>query len=331
MTSRLVVPFVRQIVGAGLALGASLAMRPGAAVAEEYPVRPIRLVVPYPAGGANDIFARLIGDKLNASLGKPVVIENRSGASTMIGSAFVAKAPPDGYTLLLNNSTLGTTTILYKKVPYNLDDFTFIAPVASSGILLTITPKLAVRSLADLIAMAKAQPGKLNYAASGPGGATHLISEHFNRMFGLRTIGIEYRGSSPLMGDLLAGQVQFYFEPVNGALDLIKSGQLHALAVTSPERLAAAPGVPTFKELGYPAMTATLIYGIFGPAHLPPAIVDRLNQAIGAAVRSPEATARLVAEGDVPMTAPPGRFATEFRDNLAFWAGVIRPLNLDLD
>ncbi len=303
----------------------------GPAAAQDYPVRPIRLVVPYPAGGANDIFARLIGDKLNAALGKPVVIENRSGASTMIGSAFVAKAPPDGYTLLLNNSTLGTTTILYKKVPYKLDDFTFVAPVAGSGILLTITPKLAVGSLADLVALAKAEPGKLNYAASGPGGATHLISEHFNRMFGLRTVGIEYRGSSPLMSDLLGGQVQFYFEPVNGALDLIKSGQLHALAVTSPERLTAAPDVPTFKDLGYPAMTATLIYGIFGPAHLPPGIVARLNQAIAAAVRSPEVTARLVAEGDVPMTASPSRFAAEFRDNLAFWAGVIRPLDLDLD
>lgn len=314
-----------------IAAAVCLVMLAGSAVAEEYPARPIRLIVPYPAGGANDIFGRLVGQKLTDALGKPVVIDNRSGASTMIGSAFVAKAPPDGYTLLLNNSTLGTTTILYKKVPYTLDDFSFIAPVATSGILLTVGPKMPWHSVADLVAAAKASPGKLNYAASGPGGATHLISEQFNRLFELRTIGVEYRGSSPLMTDLFAGQVQFYFMPVNGSLDLVRSGQLRALALTSDERLAAAPEVPTFKDLGHPEMTATIMYGIFGPAHLPKAIVERLNRAIAEAVQSPEVKARLVSEGDVPMVASPDQFAAQFRRNVAFWGEVIKPLNLDLD
>ena len=303
----------------------------GGAGAEDYPARPIHLIVPYPAGGANDIFARLIGQKLNDSLGKPVVIENRAGASTMIASGFVAKAAPDGYTLLLNNSTLGITTILYKTVPYKLDDFTFIAPVANSPIVLVVTQSSPLHSLTDLVAAAKAAPGKLNYAATGPGGATHLISEHFNRIFGVRTVEVDYRGAAPLMTDLLGGQVEFYFEPVNGSMEPITSGQLRALAVTSEVRLPAAPGVPTFKELGTPAMTATIAYGIFGPAHLPGDIVAKLNSAIGAAVRSPDVNARFVAEGDVPMTAMPAAFAAQFRANVGFWADVIKPLNLRLD
>jgi tripartite-type tricarboxylate transporter receptor subunit TctC len=312
-------------------VAAVLAVLAGGAAAEDYPVRPIHLIVPYPAGGANDIFARLIGQKLNDSLGKPVVIENRAGASTMIASGFVAKAAPDGYTLLLNNSTLGITTILYKTVPYKLDDFTFIAPVANSPIVLVVTQSSPVHSLKDLVVAAKAAPGKLNYAATGPGGATHLISEHFNRIFGVRTVEVDYRGAAPLMTDLLGGQVEFYFEPVNGSMEPITSGQLRALAVTSDVRLPAAPDVPTFKELGDPAMTATIAYGIFGPAHLPDDIVARLNSAIGAAVQSPDVNARFVAEGDVPITAAPAEFAAQFRANVGFWADVIRPLNLSLD
>jgi tripartite-type tricarboxylate transporter receptor subunit TctC len=303
----------------------------GAAHADDYPSKPIRLIVPYPSGGANDIFARLIGQKLTASLGKPVVIENRGGASTMLGGDLVAKAPPDGYTLLLNNSTLGTTTVLYKKVPYRLDDFAFIAPIAKTGILLTVNPKFPAHSLADLVAAAKASPGKLNYASSGRGGATHLITEHFNRLFDLKTTGVEYRGSSPLMTDLLAGQVQFYFYPVNGSMEQIHSGQLRALAVTSDERLTAAPDIPTFKELGYPAMGATIIYGIYGPAALPKPIVATLNRAITDAVNAADVKQRLVEEGDVPMTATPEEFAAQFRQNLAFWGGVIKPLGLELD
>jgi tripartite-type tricarboxylate transporter receptor subunit TctC len=314
-----------------IVLAVALMLFSGGAAAEDYPARPIRLVVPYPAGGANDIFARLIGQKLTDSLGKPVVVENRAGASTMIGSSFVAKAPPDGYTLLLNNSTLGTTTILYKTVPYRLDDFTFVAPVANSPIILVVNQASPLRSLADLVAAAKAAPGKLNYAATGPGGATHLISEHFNSTFGVRTIEVDYRGAAPLLTDLLGGQVEFYFEPVNGSMDPIRAGQLRALAVTSEARLAAAPDVPTFKELGYPAMTATIAYGIFGPAHLPAEVVAKLNRAIGAAVSAPDVNTRLVAEGDVPVTATPEQFAASYRANVGFWAGVIKPLNLSLE
>jgi tripartite-type tricarboxylate transporter receptor subunit TctC len=249
----------------------------------------------------------------------------------MIANSFVAKAQPDGYTLLLNNSTLGITTILYKKVSYRLDDFTFIAPVANSPIILVVNQQSPLHSVKDIVAAAKAAPGKLNYAATGPGGATHLISEHFNRVFGVRTVEVDYRGAAPLLTDLLAGQVEFYFEPVNGSMEPIKAGQLRALAVTSEARLAAAPDVPTFKELGTPAMTATIAYGIFGPAHLPADIVAKLNQAIGAAVSAPDVNARLQAEGDVPVTSTPAEFGDRFRANVGFWAEVIKPLNLQLE
>jgi len=299
--------------------------------ADEFPSKPIRLVVPYPSGGANDIFARLIGQKLTASLGKPVLIENRSGASTMLGSDIVAKSPADGTTLLLNNSTLGTTTVLYKKVPYRLDDFTAVAPVATTGIWLTVNPALPVKSVADLVAYVKSNQGKVNYASSGRGGATHLISEHFDKLFGIAATGVEYRGSSPLITDLLAGQVQYYFFPVNGSMEFLRSGQLRAIAVTSDTRLEAAPDIPTFQELGYPAMNATIMYGIWGPAGLPPPILDRLNREIGAAVQSDEVKARFTNEGATPMAATPAEFRAAYRRNIDFWEGIIRPLGLELD
>jgi tripartite-type tricarboxylate transporter receptor subunit TctC len=299
--------------------------------AEDYPSKSIRLVVPYPAGGANDILARLIGQKISASLGKPVVIDNKPGAATIVGNEAVARSAPDGYTLLFNNSTLATTTVLYKRAPYRLDDFTAIAPVANTGLVLTVPPAMPVKSVADLVALAKASPGKLNYASSGRGGATHLTSEHFNRTAGIDTVGIEYRGSATLMSDLIAGDVQFYFYPVTGSLEYINTGRLRALGVTSDLRLPAAPDIPTFKELGYPAMVATIAYGIFGPAGLPKPIVERLNADITKAVNADDVRARIVAEGGFPMTASPERFASFFRENLAFWSQIIQPLALELD
>jgi len=285
------------------------------ALADEYPAKAIKLVVPYPSGGANDIFARLIGQKLTASLGKPVVIDNKSGASTMLGSDFVAKSPADGYTLL----------------PYKLDDFTAVAPVATTGIWLTVNPALPVKSVADLVAYVKSNQGKVNYASSGRGGATHLISEHFDKQFGIAATGVEYRGSSPLITDLLAGQVQYYFFPVNGSMEFLRSGQLRAIAVTSEKRLEAAPDIPTFQELGHPEMNATIMYGIWGPAGLPQPILERLNREIGAAVQSDEVRARFTGEGAAPMTAAPAAFQAAYRQNVDFWEGIIHALALELD
>jgi tripartite-type tricarboxylate transporter receptor subunit TctC len=324
-------PVLRYLGFLGL-LSASLVFAiPGGAAADDYPAKSVRLLVPYPAGGPNDVLARLIGQKLAVSLGKPVVVDNKPGASTMVANEAVARATPDGYTLLFNNSTLATTTVLYKHAPYRLDDFTAIAPVANAGLMLTVPLSLPVKSVAELVGLAKASPGKLNYASSGRGGATHLTSEHFKRVAGLDVVGIEYRGSAVLMGDLVAGDVQFYFYPVTGSLEYIRSGQIRALGVTSDQRLPAAPDIPTFKELGYPAMVATIAYGIFGPAALPKPIVERLNADIAAAVNAPDVQARIVAEGGFPMTASPERYAAFFRENLAFWSQVIQPLGLELD
>jgi tripartite-type tricarboxylate transporter receptor subunit TctC len=316
----------------GVFVAAFVAAVSGAALAaDDYPVRAIRLIVPYAAGGPNDVLARLVGQKLAISLGKPVVVDNKPGASTMLANETVAHAPPDGYTLLFNNSTLATTTVLYKRVPYRLDDFTAIAPVTSTGLVLTVPVVLPVKTLVDLVTLAKTNPGKLNYGSSGRGGATHLTSEHFNRVAGLNTVGIEYRGTATLMGDLIAGDVQFYFYPVIGSLEHINTGQIRALAVTTDQRLAAAPNIPTFKELGYPAMVATIAYGIFGPAALPKPIVERLNADITAAVKAPDVQARIAGEGGFAMTATPEQFAAFFRENLAFWSQIIQPLNLELD
>ena len=303
----------------------------GAAGAADYPSNPIRLVVPYPPGGPNDLVARIVGQKLTELMGQPVIVVNRPGASTMIGAESVAKAPADGYTLLLGNTVLGTTTLLYKHVSYTLADFVPIAPIVQNSNILAVNPSVPAKSVAELVAYAKANPGKLNYGSTGPAGATNLISAYFNRLAGIDIVGIDYKGAAPVTTDLLAGTLQTYFYPVTGSFHFFTSGQLRALAVTSEARLAQLPEVPTLKESGYPTMVTDIWYGILGPAARPKPIVAALNRAITSAVAAPDVRARLTGEGGTPMQMSPEAFAGFMQANMALWADIIRPLNLQLD
>ena len=303
----------------------------GGAVAADYPASPIRLVVPYPTGGPNDLIARVVGQKLGELLGQPVIVVNRPGASTMIGAESVAKAPADGYTLLLGNTVLGTTTLLYKHVSYKLEDFVPIAPIVQNSNILALHPSVPAQSVAELVAYAKANPGKLNYGSNGPGGATNLISAYFARLAGIDIVAIDYKGVGPATTDLLAGTLQIFFFPVTGSFHFFTSGQLRALAVTSEHRLPQLPDVPTLKESGYPSMVTDLWYGILGPAALPKPIVATLNQAVTKAVASPDVRARLVGEGGTPLQMTPEQFASFMNANMALWADIIRPLDLQLD
>ena len=303
----------------------------GLVAAADYPSNPVRLVVPYPPGGPNDLIARVVGQKLTELMGQPVLVVNRPGASTMIGAEAVAKAPADGYTLLLGNTVLGTTTMLYKHVTYRLEDFVPIAPIVETSNVLAVNPSVPAKTVAELVAYAKANPGKLNYGSNGPGGATNLISAYFCRLAGIDVVAIDYKGVAPATTDLLAGTLQMFFFPAAGSFHYFTSGQLTALAVTSERRLPQLPAVPTLKESGYPAMVTDIWYGILGPAALPKEIVAALNEAITRAVAAPEVGARLTAEGGTLMRMTPEEFAAFMKDNMALWSDIIRPLNLQLD
>jgi tripartite-type tricarboxylate transporter receptor subunit TctC len=313
-----------------LAICLTVACLSGAGAAD-YPSSPIRLVVPYPPGGPNDLIARIIGQKLTELMGAPVIVVNRPGASTMIGASEVAKAPADGYTLLLGNTVLATSTLLYKHVTYSLEDFVPIAPIVKNSNILAINSSVPATSVAELVAYARANPGKLNYGSNGPGGATNLISAYFNRLAGIDVVAIDYKGVAPATTDLLGGALQIFFYPVTGSFHFFTSGQLRALAVTSEQRLPQLPDVPTLKESGYPTMVTDIWYGILGPAALSPPIVAKLNQAINQATESADVRARLAGEGGTVMTMSPTEFSRFMTDNMALWADIIRPLNLQLD
>ena len=314
-----------------LAFCLCVALCAGAARAADYPTGPIRLIVPYPTGGPNDLIARVVGQKLTELMGQPVIVMNRPGASTIIGAEAVAKAAPDGYTLLLGNTVLGTTPLLYKHVSYKLEDFVPIAPIVQSSNVLAIHPSVPAKSVAELVAYAKANPGKLNYGSNGPGGATNLISAYFCRLAGIDIVAIDYKGVGPATADLLAGRLQLFFLPVTGSFHFFTSGQMRALAVTSEQRLAQLPDVPTLKESGYPSMVTDLWYGILGPAALPKPIVAELNQAINAALAAPDVQSRLTSEGSTIMRMNPEEFAGFMKSNMALWEDIIRPLDLQLD
>jgi tripartite-type tricarboxylate transporter receptor subunit TctC len=312
-------------------LALCIAFAAAGAGAADYPANPIRLVVPYPPGGPNDLIARVVGQKLTELMGQPVIIVNRPGASTMIGAEAVAKAPADGYTLLLGNTVLGTTTLLYKHVTYSLADFVPIAPIVQNSNILALHPSVPAHSVAELVAYAKANPGKLNYGSNGPGGATNLISAYFGRLAGIDIVAIDYKGVAPATTDLLAGTLQLFFFPVTGSFHFFTSGQLRALAVTSDTRLSQLPDVPTLKESGYPTMVTDIWYGILGPAALAKPLVAQLNEAITRAVAAPDVRERLTAEGGTPMRMAPEDFASFIKQNMALWEEIIRPLDLQLD
>jgi tripartite-type tricarboxylate transporter receptor subunit TctC len=298
--------------------------------AEPFPSKPIKIVSPFPPGGANDIVARVLAQRLSDSLGRAVVVENRPGAAGSIGSEMVAMSAPDGYTLVMGTlATHGINSLINKSLPYDpVRDFTPITLVARIPIVLEANPVLGVKNLKDLIRLAKAEPGKLNFASSGVGSVNHLSGELFKSLAGVDIVHVGYKGSAPALNDVLGGHVKLMFDLLPSSLPYISSGKLTALAVTSAERTSLLPDVPTMAEAGLPNYEANSWFGILGPAGLPKAVVDTLNEKIVDALKSPEVRRVLSQQGAEPIPSTSEQFKQTIETDLARWRPIVGSLHL---
>jgi tripartite-type tricarboxylate transporter receptor subunit TctC len=305
-------------------------LQPAAALT--YPTHAVRLVVPFAAGGPTDTLARILADKLSVAWGEPVVIENRAGGGANIGTELVARAAPDGYTLLLNASNHVINAGLYDKLPYDpIRDFTPITEVASYMLVLVVHPSVPVTTLGEFVALARAKPGSIAVGNAGMGTPTHLSAVMFAKAAGLDVLQVPYKGAAPANTDLLGGQVSAMFNnPVN-ALPQVRSGALRGLAVTGSKRLALVPDLPTIAESGYPGFEASTWYGLYAPAGLPREIVDKVNADVVNALNMPDVQEKLRAQGWNVIGSPPDEFAGFLRSELDKWIKLIRDAGLKAD
>jgi len=309
----------------------SLALASTLAHAQDYPTRPIKLVVPFAAGGAVDVLARLIGAKLADRFGQPVVIENRAGAGGNIGADAVAKSPPDGYTLLQNTNGQAITPALYRSLPFNpATDFAPVTQLVASNLILVASPKLPVKSLRDFIALAKAKPGGMNYGSSGVGNPLHLTMEMLKHAAGLDIQAVAYRSDAQINTALMAGEVQAAVVPLATAVQLINDGRLLALGVTGAKRAAVLPGVPTIAEAGVPGFASTSWQGFFAPAKTPAAIVDRIQRETAAVLKLPDVESSLKAMAYEPVGSTPAEFAAFVKAETAKFARVVADAHIPM-
>jgi len=292
----------------------------------DYPDRPITLVVPYAPGGGNDALARAVAEHMSKSLGQALVIENRGGAGGAVGTRQVAKAAPDGYTLGLGGTgTLAIDPTLYPNVGYDpRKDFAPVGLIATGPLIILVNQSVAARSVQELIALAKAQPGKLNYASAGVGSGIHLGTALFAEAAGIQLTHIPYKGTGPALTDLLGGHVQIYFSSLPPAIGLVKEGRLRALGVTGLKRSASFPDVPTVAEQGLPGFEAVLHYGIVAPAGTPRPIIDKLNAALRSALRDPKVNAQLANEGAEPLPTSPEEYAADIDREETKWSALVK-------
>jgi tripartite-type tricarboxylate transporter receptor subunit TctC len=316
---------VRHIAALSVSLLSVLAVLTTACAQTPYPTKPIRLIVPFTPGGSTDILARAIGQELTKAWGQSVVIDNVPGAGGSIGADKAAKAPADGYTLLMGHiGTLAVNPSLYPKLPYNpVKDFAPVAWVARVPNILVVNSALPVKSLQDLVTYARSKPGQLSYGSGGNGSAANLATEYFKMQTGTAIVHIPYRGTVPAVTDLIGGQIQLVFTGAPAVLGFVKSGQLRALAVSSPRRLEAMPDLPTVAESGYKNFEADQWYGVVAPAGTPKDIVQKLNLQINAALNAPELKKRLNAEGAIATPDSPEVFGQLIASEIARWQPVI--------
>src|SRR5947209_10153651 len=281
--------------------------------AQDYPSRPITLIVPYAAGGGNDLMARSAAEKMSKTLGHQIVIENRGGAGGSIATRAIAKAAPDGYTLGLGGTgTLAINPTLYGNVGYDpRKDFAPVGLIATSALVVLVHPSIQAKSMAELIALAKREPGKLNYASAGSGSGIHLGTELLAHMAGIKLTHIPYKGSSPALTDLIGGHVSVYLSSLPPAIALVQEGKVRALGVTGPQRSPIFPDLPTVAEAALPGYEAVLHYGIIAPAGSPQPIIDRLNVALNAALAEEDVRARIIADGAEPLPTTPAEYALD--------------------
>ena len=296
-----------------------------AAAADTYPSRPVKIVVPFSAGGPADVYARFVAERLQGALGQAFVIENRPGGGSVIGTDIVAKSAPDGYTLLLMSNTHTVNESLMPGKPFVLmRDFTAVAPINYSDLVLVVNPAVPAKTLAELIALAKAQPGKLNYASSGPGTPYHMAGELFKAMAGLDIVHVPYKESSGARTGVLGGQVEMMFDAVTVMNEHVKAGKVRALATSGKARSSVMPDVPTLAEAGVPGYEAVIWLGLIAPKNTPPAIVNRLNSEITKIVARPDVQAEWAKQGASAMSMTPAAFERYLADDIVKWERIVK-------
>jgi tripartite-type tricarboxylate transporter receptor subunit TctC len=305
----------------------------GAAAQDKYPSRVVRIIVPTPAGGPVDVMARLVANQISPALGQSVIIDNRGGAGNTIGSAEAARATPDGYTLLYSSSSgLVIAPILQKSAGYDpLKSFDPVALVAATANILVVHPSVPVKSVAELVAYAKQQPGKVNFSSGGIGTLPHLIGEYFKSRAAIDVIHVPYRGGGPSIQDVVAGHIQYTFEGISVLLPLIQAGQLRALAVTSQKRSPLLPELPTMIESGFPDFATSAWTGLLAPAGTPPEVTAKLNGAVNGALQSAEMKAALERLAGDAIGGPPQELTRIIESDIGKWSPIVKALNLQVD
>lgn len=313
-------------IGAAL-LAAALATG-NAQAADKYPTKPVRFVVPFPPGGGTDIVARVIAQRMTETLGEQVVVDNRGGAGGTIGAEIAARAAPDGYTLIMVSGSYAVNPTLYKLSYDPIDGVTPIAQIATGPFVVVVHPSVPAKNIRELIALAKAKPGGLNFASTGTGGITHLTTELFKLMARVNLTHIPYRGTGPAITDLLGGQVQVLFGSSAATVPHVRTGKLRALAVTGPERMGALPDLPTVNESGVPGYEVSLWYGVLGPKGLPKDIAVRWNNEIKRIIQTQEMKDRFASEGLTPAPGTPEDFQAVVKRDVVKWTKVVKAANV---
>ena len=295
------------------------------AFAQGYPNKPVHVIVPFTAGSATDILARTFGQKLSEMWGQPVVVDNRPGAGGTIGAGIVAKSAPDGYTLLVHSAAFAYNPSIYSGLPYDTTkDFVEIAPLGGQPNVLVVAPSLGVKSVKELIALAKEKPGQLNYGSAGTGSGTHINGEKFKLAAGIDVVHVPYKGTPEALNDTLAGRVTYFFSPISAAIPNVREGKLVALGVSTAKRSSALPNVPTIAEAGLPGFDYNLWVGLFAPAGTPPDVVDKINKDVDRVLQLPDVKERLANLGAEAMPMTPGEFKKFVQIELEESAKVIK-------
>jgi tripartite-type tricarboxylate transporter receptor subunit TctC len=325
---------VRRLAGIAAALSFALALAPAARAQAQaaYPSRPITMIVPFPPGGPTDLVARVLAQTMGSQMGQQIIVDNRGGANGNIGSAAVAKAAPDGYTVLYNTSSITLSPALYKSLPYDVQrDLAPVGLAATVPLALVVNPSIPATNVKEFIAYAKANPGKLSYGSAGNGNITHLGAFQFLQANGIEAVHIPYKGSAPADADLVGGQIQFMTDTVNSVAGFVREKRLRLLAVTTLKRTSLFPDAPTIAEMGMPGFDVSAWQGLMVPANTPEAIVKRLNVEMRKALQNPEVLTKLAGQGAIPLGSTPQEYGDYIKSEITRWSVIVKQTGVTLE